>query len=66
MKVYYTPSELAELWNVSENTLRKWRWEGKGPRFVKLGAKVVYRHTDIEAYSEQNVFASTTDCGEVL
>lgn len=60
---YLTPIQLSELWGVSEATLRKWRWEGKGPKFVKLGAKVVYRLVDIEAYSEANVFSSTTESG---
>ena len=59
-KKYYSPTELSELWGVSQNTLRKWRWEGKGPCFVKLGARVVYRSTDIEAFSDQNVHSSTT------
>ncbi len=59
-KKYYSPKELSELWGVSENTLRKWRWEGKGPKFVKLGARVAYRAVDIDTYSEQNLHSSTT------
>lgn len=62
-KIYYSPKELAELWGISENTLRKWRWEGKGPRFVKLGARVAYRKADIEHYSQSNLHESTTTIG---
>ena len=65
MKQFLSTEELSQLWNVSTNTLRKWRWEGKGPRFVKLGQRVVYRHADIEAYAENNLFASTTEAGQV-
>ena len=64
-KSYYSPTELSELWGVSQNTLRKWRWEGKGPQFVKLGARVAYRAVDIDSYSEQNLHSSTTVAMEV-
>ncbi|NDF11810.1 MAG: DNA-binding protein [Proteobacteria bacterium] len=63
MKEYLTPTELAELWGISENTLRKWRWEGKGPRYVKLGERVVYRRNDIDAYASANIYTSTSDNG---
>jgi predicted DNA-binding transcriptional regulator AlpA len=62
-ETYLSAEELATLWGVSNNTLRKWRWEGKGPRFTKLGARVVYRQSDIDAFAESNVFSSTTELG---
>lgn len=34
--------ELAERWNISRRTLDRWRWAGEGPRFLKLGGRVVY------------------------
>lgn len=42
--------ELAERWRISPRTLERWRWEGKGPRYLKLGGRVVYRLEDIEAF----------------
>lgn len=61
MERYYTQEELAQLWGMSWATLRKWRCEGKGPPFVKLGSRVVYRETDIHKYAEQNIRRSTSD-----
>ncbi len=65
LKQYLTPDQLAEMWGISANTLRKWRWEGKGPKFVKLGSRVVYRLVDVEAYADSNLFSSTAESGGV-
>lgn len=46
----------AEYLGVSEQTLARMRSEGKGPRYVKLGGRVFYRRTDLEAYIESNTF----------
>ena len=32
------------------STLAHWRSEGRGPRFVKLGAKVAYRGSDLNEW----------------
>ena len=56
--------KLSEILGVSSNTLRKWRWEGKGPQFIKLGSKVAYRQADVDKYIEGNLFSSTTECDE--
>ena len=45
----YNEKELAAKLAVSLPTLRRWRTEGRGPRFVKLSACVRYRHEDVEA-----------------
>ena len=42
--------ELARRWALSHRTLERWRWEGNGPRYLKVGGRVLYRLTDIEAY----------------
>ncbi len=34
---YYTPKEVVERLRVGDGTLRRWRSEGKGPPFVKIG-----------------------------
>lgn len=61
MEVLYTPSQAAEHLHISEMTLRKWRWEGKGPHFIKMGRKVLYRQSDMVAYIEKQVRVSTSD-----
>ena len=42
--------ELARRWSLSHRTLERWRWEGRGPRYLKVGGRVVYRLEDVEAY----------------
>lgn len=49
--------QAAELLDVSTPTLTRWRQQGTGPTYVKLGegpkAPVRYRPEDIEAYLEE-------------
>jgi len=33
-------------------TLERWRWTGDGPKFLKVGGRVVYRLSDIEEYEK--------------
>ena len=37
---------LAERWLISPRTLEQWRWQGRGPRYLKIGGRVVYRIED--------------------
>jgi hypothetical protein len=53
-------NELAERWNLSPRTLERWRWLGEGPRFLKLGGRVVYRSEDVEAHEAAQLRDSTT------
>lgn len=56
-----TTKQAAEKLQVKETTLEQWRWNGKGPRFIKLGRCVRYRTADLEAFQEERVFTSTTE-----
>ncbi|QLH40811.1 MAG: helix-turn-helix domain-containing protein [Defluviicoccus sp.] len=47
--------QLAERWGISPKTLERWRWLGQGPKFLKLGGRIVYRLEDIEAFEEQQL-----------
>jgi len=49
-KKYLTPLETASLLQVTEGTLRQWRYMRKGPRFIKTGRKVLYDIVDIETW----------------
>ena len=64
MTKYLTSKDAAEFLCVSPLTLRKWRWEGKGPQFVKAGRKVLYRLQDIEDWISGQIRRSTSDTGE--
>jgi hypothetical protein len=50
---------LADRWLVSPRTLEQWRWQGKGPRYLKIGGRVVYREEDVTAFEAANLRANT-------
>lgn len=52
--------ELARRWAISPRTLERWRWTGSGPRFLKVGKRVVYREDDVLAYEAPRVHESTS------
>jgi hypothetical protein len=52
--------DLAERWLISPRTLEQWRWQGRGPRYLKIGGRVVYRLCDIEAFESARLHANTT------
>ncbi len=58
-----TETEAARLLGLKVATLRRWRWAGKGPRFLKLGGAVRYDPADLEAFIEQSRRRSTADPG---
>lgn len=41
---------LAGRWGISPRTLERWRHDGHGPGYLKLGGQVRYPLDDIEAY----------------
>jgi predicted DNA-binding transcriptional regulator AlpA len=51
----------AEFLQVKPTTLEQWRWNGKGPRFCKLGRSVRYRKSDLEEFINDRVFGSTSE-----
>jgi helix-turn-helix protein len=50
---------LAKRWLISPRTLEQWRWQGRGPRYLKIGGRVVYRVSDIEAFEMSSIHANT-------
>lgn len=56
--------QLADRWNISPRSLERWRWEGKGPRFLKIGGRVAYRLEDVEAYEAGQLRASTAEASD--
>ena len=40
-------TEAARILDLSVKTLRRWRWAGQGPRFVKVGTCVRYAVADL-------------------
>lgn len=57
---HLSQSKLAKRWNLSPRTLEQWRWRGCGPRYLKIGGRVVYRLQDVEAYEAGCLHRNTT------
>ena len=55
--------EAAALLGLQPGTLRKMRWQGGGPRYIRLGqsrrARVLYRSSDIDEWLKAREFTST-------
>ncbi len=51
---YLTPQELVDRYRntISLGTLANWRSSGRGPEFVRLGGRVVYRVEDVLAWEK--------------
>ena len=53
--------EAAQILSLEVATLRRWRWSGRGPRFIKLGGAVRYDPTDVQAFIDAQRRESTSD-----
>lgn len=60
MVIHINQRELANRWGCSEACLERWRSDGTGPQYLKLGGRVMYRLADVEAYEERCLRASTS------
>jgi hypothetical protein len=45
--------QLSRRWSLSPRTLERWRWLKEGPRYLKIGGRVVYTLEDIQAYESK-------------
>lgn len=51
--IFLSPDEVAAaIPGITKNTLAMWRYEGRGPRYRKLGRVVVYALDELEAWIE--------------
>jgi len=55
--IYLSTAQLSRRWGVSEATLIRWRGEGKGPGYHKIGDSVRYKLDTIEAYEKNREVA---------
>lgn len=55
---HLTQQELAIRWNKSVHTVERYRSDGVGPVYLKIGGKVMYRLEDIEAYEHECLYAN--------
>jgi excisionase family DNA binding protein len=58
-----TVSQAAEYVPCGVSTLNKLRVSGGGPRFIKLGGRILYDVRDIDKWMDENKHDSTSDLG---
>lgn len=58
-----TTPEAAAYLRLSPRTLENWRVRGQGPRFRKLGDRVLYAQGDLDRWQEVRERGSTSDTG---
>jgi hypothetical protein len=49
-RAHLTQLELAERWRLSGRTLEKWRQTRRGPRFLRVGGRVLYPIEEVERF----------------
>jgi predicted site-specific integrase-resolvase len=49
-RIFLNASQLAKRWQISVRTLERWRYEGTGPAWVKIGGHVLYRVSIVEDF----------------
>jgi hypothetical protein len=62
---FLTTEEAGAFLRLSPRTLEKQRVLGGGPRFRKLGARVVYATADLRAWADSRAYDMTSDPGYV-
>lgn len=64
---YLRTPEAARFLSLSGRTLEKHRCYGTGPRYSKIGGRVVYRVEDLQAWAERGSKSSTSEeTGDVV
>lgn len=56
---HLTAEELADRWRMSPGTLQNHRTQGKGPKFIKFGRRVLYPLSEVEAYEAARLKGNT-------
>lgn len=59
--VFLTPAELAVRWRneICVRTLANWRCQSIGPRYTKLGGKILYKLSDVTKWEEARTVDGT-------
>lgn len=59
---YLTPDQVSERWNrtISARTLANWRYMGTGPKFTRVGGKILYPLEDLLEWESTRTVDSTS------
>lgn len=55
---FLTPDQVAQRYQVSEATLKEWRYKGTGPKFLHLRKRIRYRESDLVRWEEEQEAAT--------
>ena len=58
-----TETETARILSLKVATLRRWRWEGREPHYLKIGNAVRYDPLVLDRYIEESRRSSTSETG---
>jgi hypothetical protein len=53
-KMNHDDKEAAKRLGLAAQTLRNWRFLGKGPAYFKLGRRIIYKEADLEAFENSH------------
>jgi hypothetical protein len=56
-----TPAQVAKYLHTTVNSLAQMRYLGSGPKFTKVGHRVLYRWTDVLEWLQHNTIQRTDD-----
>ena len=60
-KIVLDPVAAASYLGIAKQTLARWRCEGGGPAFLKLGARIRYERADLDFWLDARRRRSTSD-----
>ena len=64
MKTHLTPREVAVRWRINAQTLANWRSSGRGPDYIKIGAKVLYPLESIIHYETDQCHSTDSSAAD--
>ncbi len=56
-----SPEQVAPVLNTTVDGLSQMRYRGTGPKFCKVGRKVIYRWSDVRDYLDANNYQRTVE-----
>ncbi len=54
-----TPNALAARLGITPGILARWRVQGRGPRFIRVGGRVRYREEAVRTWLAEREYSST-------
>jgi len=60
------PTDVAEQLGLEPQTLARWRTQGRGPKFVKVGSAVRYLPDAVDQWIRENTFANSAEARQEL